>query len=123
MDKIQVNKVSWTKALSLVVLVVFVSCTKNEPDNGGSDATQNLDEFTTYTVDINSKPISFFDLIEEVELVRLEETPESLLSWVSQLRFTDDLVIFPGNKGDVFTFKNDGPFINKFNRLWWFCRF
>lgn len=103
------------KVFSAVLLLFLVSCVGNSDDHNTNGASEDLDQFTTYEIDIHSKPVSFFDLVEEVEIVRLEETPESLLSRVNQLRFTNDFMIFPGGKGDVYIFNRDGSFVNKIN--------
>ncbi|GAB5526347.1 MAG: hypothetical protein Roseis2KO_42190 [Roseivirga sp.] len=75
------------------------------------------DTFQTYTLDIDKSDIPIADLIDEVELMYLEETEESLLSYAYRISTVGDKLVFPGGtKGDVYIYSTSGEFINRFNR-------
>ncbi|MFY0592875.1 6-bladed beta-propeller [Roseivirga sp.] len=114
MDRLQIRMTSsfW---LSLSLVIGLSSCSTKVNDQDVGLLSKNLDSFRTYTIDIHTNPVSIFDLIEEVELIGLEETPGSLLSFVSDVQFVNDQIIIKGSTGDVFIFDNNGDFLNKIN--------
>ncbi len=75
------------------------------------------DEFQVYQLDVNGPKVSFFDLIEKVEILRLEETEESLLAYVGGVIDTGDEFIFPsGKEGDIYRYTKTGEYKAKINR-------
>tara|TARA_R110001592_G_scaffold135241_2_gene351385 strand:+ start:87 stop:1262 length:1176 start_codon:yes stop_codon:yes gene_type:complete len=77
------------------------------------------DSFVSYDLSKNDRKIKLTDLIEEIEFIRLEETPESLLGSVGDVQVVGDKFVFVGNrfKGDIFVFDSQGKLINRINRL------
>lgn len=98
---------------TLAVGMLLFGCSGSSQDS--AESIVDIDQFTTYKVDIKSTPISFFDLIDEVEFVRLEETPESLLGRLGDLRLSDDFMFFSGGRGEIFLFNHYGEFIRTIN--------
>ena len=75
------------------------------------------DGFQSYQLDLRSESIPFSDLIDKIEITRLEETEESLLSYVRQIEFSDDRMVIPsGNESNIYVFFKTGEFLNKINR-------
>ncbi|GAB5526349.1 MAG: hypothetical protein Roseis2KO_42210 [Roseivirga sp.] len=75
------------------------------------------DDFQVYQIDVNGPKVSLFDLIEKVEIMRLEETEESLLSYVGQVIDTGDEYIFnSGKEGDIYRYSKTGEYKTKINR-------
>ncbi|KYG78781.1 6-bladed beta-propeller [Roseivirga echinicomitans] len=99
---------------SLLILTLVFSCA----EKGGVNDKQvtNLDDFRTYAIDVESKATPVFDLIEEVEVMRLEETEESLLGDVYKLDALEgEYVITYPRTGDNHFFDRNGKFLRAFN--------
>ena len=100
----------------LLLLIAASSCSDKQTvdDKRATD----LDEFETYQVDVESKPTPIFELIEEVEVMRLEETDESLLGGIYEIYDTGNEFIFP-NRSDkgIYTYSKSGEYLSKFNHL------
>ncbi|MGW8121277.1 6-bladed beta-propeller [Roseivirga echinicomitans] len=100
---------------SLLLLSLW-SCAKKAAVN--EKAAMDLGAFKTFKIDTEAKPVSIFELIEEVEIMRLEETDESLLSHVQQVYSTEERIVFPsGNDGSIYSYTKNGEFINKFSHV------
>ncbi len=106
---------SFLKIASLFFLVSALhSCGGTTEE---SVESENADEFRTYSIDIDKSDVSFTELVDKVEIMYMEETEESLLSYVFRVSREGDKLIFPGgNKGDVYIYTSTGEFVNKFNR-------
>lgn len=76
----------------------------------------NIDVFQSYPLDIKDDKKLLTELIESLQITRLEETEESLLRHVGRVEFHEDKMIFPDNKGTFYTYSNAGEFLSKFNR-------
>ena len=87
----------------------------------GSEQEQ-AEEQEVITTEFQSIPLStsdpqtkLADLIESIEIVKLEETDESLLSFVNNIQVTNNGFAF-ANDGGIYTFSNSGDYIQKFDR-------
>lgn len=100
----------------LLALLSACGSSPEETENKVAQATVS-DEFKVYEFDLAGPKISFFDLVEEVEIMRLEETDESLLSYVGQVIDGGDEYIFnSGKEGDIFRYTKTGEYKGKVNR-------
>lgn len=102
-----------------VCFILLISCMYGCGDGAtevSSETDEVSDEFRAYALDVDKAAIPFVDAVDEVELMKLEETEESLLSYVFRVSEVGDKFIFPGDdKGDIYAFSNKGEFLNKFN--------
>ena len=107
------------KNLYLFFLCLFLclSCSDKPAENKAQPVSVS-DDFVSYRLDSDQPQERFADLIESVEVVRLEETENSLLSYVRNLQQTNDYLVFNSStmESDVFVFDRDGAFVNKINR-------
>ncbi|KYG78778.1 6-bladed beta-propeller [Roseivirga echinicomitans] len=102
--------------LFLFILLVAFSCSKNTTKKE-SESVVVTDDFKSYRLDIDLPVERFSDLIESVELVRMEETDNSLLSYIYAIDHTKgELVFTSGREDDVFVFDLKGNFVRKINR-------
>lgn len=102
------------KVLCFLIFAITMSCA-----GGGEEETgnRNIDEFRTYKVDALSQPSNIFDFIEEVEVMRLEETENSLLRFVTEAHVLGDQIVFRDMmKGDIYFFSNEGKFEKSINK-------
>ncbi|WP_157716546.1 6-bladed beta-propeller [Roseivirga ehrenbergii] len=101
----------------MLLLGLMVSCSSGNEQKQTEQAVAT-DEFKTFKIDTEAKAVSIFELIEEVEVMRLEETAESLLSSVFKVSSTEDRIIFPsGNDGSIYSYSKEGEFISKFSHV------
>ncbi len=109
------NTVSLIKVILILTPFLLLNC-------GGESVVQEMEVekqegFQSYQLDINGKSIPFADLIDKIEITRLEETEESLLGFVRQVEFCEDKMVIPsGRDGSIYVFSNTGEFLNKINR-------
>lgn len=122
---------STAKYVSFFIFLLFVSSCGSKSEEQTSSSSLNRDAFKSYPIDLNAPKIKFADLIEEVEIVRLEETEESLLGSIFNVTLYKDLIVFPNvkekslyffnNKGEYLrTFKRDGGGPKEYSSLWGF---
>tara|TARA_R110001592_G_scaffold135241_2_gene351387 strand:+ start:1923 stop:3074 length:1152 start_codon:yes stop_codon:yes gene_type:complete len=103
-------------SLFFLLLLVTFSCSKNTSEKE-SEAVVVTDDFKSYRLDIDLPVERFADLIESVELVRMEETDNSLLTYIYAVHQTNDQLVFAsGRESDVFVFDMSGGFVRKINR-------
>ncbi|KYG80625.1 6-bladed beta-propeller protein [Roseivirga ehrenbergii] len=104
-------------SLFFLLLLVTFSCSKNTSEEE-TEAVVVTDDFKSYRLDGDQPQERFADLIESVEVVRLEETDNSLLAYVRNLQQTKDYLVFNSStmESDVFVFDRNGAFVNKINR-------
>lgn len=112
MDQIQITKS--IKSLCAIFFLILVSCGGKVEE--GESSTVDVDQFTNYLIDIEASTVAFTELIKEVEVVRLEETEESLLGNIRRLKVEGDHLLFPGDNGDFFVYSYTGEFIRKINK-------
>ncbi|MFT6873138.1 MAG: hypothetical protein ACJAVN_002154 [Roseivirga sp.] len=97
-----------------VLFITLSSC--GTPEAQQSEQVSDIDKFKTFAVDPLVKSSSIFDAIEEVEILGLEETAGSLLSFATSTNVTQDKVIFRnGNKDELYIYSKKGEFIDKIN--------
>ncbi|HEY9117937.1 MAG TPA: 6-bladed beta-propeller [Roseivirga sp.] len=95
----------------------MLSCSSGNKESSEQIPTRNIDEFTTYKLEEVANSGKWSDLISEIEITRLEETDETLLSYVFNLHHLGDKVVFTsGDENDIYTFSRTGEFIQKFNK-------
>lgn len=98
----------------IVLSLSISSCARK--GNSEKAIAAGLDEFKTYPIDISSKAIPIFDLIQQVEVMRLEETEASLLGDIYSVeRLEDEYVITYPRTGDNYFFNRKGRFLRAFN--------
>jgi len=103
-------------SLFFFTLLVAFSCSKNVSEEE-IEAVVVTDDFKSYRLDIDLPVERFADLIESVELVRMEETDNSLLSNIYDIHQSKDQLVFTsGKESDVFVFDLKGNFVRKINR-------
>ena len=101
----------------IILFLSLVSCASDQ-EQQEIDQVIAKEGFKTFKIDTEAKPVSIFELIEEVEIMRFEETEESLLSYVQQVYSTEDRIVFPsGNDGNIYSFTKNGEFISKFSHV------
>lgn len=99
---------------NILALLLVYSCSGNGSIKGR--AKTDLDDFKTFAIDVESKSISISDLVESVEILRLEETPKSLLSNFYNIeRLGKNFVFNNPTEGVVFVFDELGNFKNRFS--------
>lgn len=105
---------SYTYQFFIVVLLLCWSCQSNESTETVRDTS---DQFTSYNLKIDPPKVKWTDLIDEIKIVGLEETEESLLGKIDNLTITESLIVY-GRPGEntMYFFDRNGKFINKFNR-------
>lgn len=100
-----------------MLLLGLLSCS-SPGEKESKLSTKSNDEFQLFKIDTKAKPVSIFDLIEEVEIMRLEETEQSLLSSICCVYTTEDRLIVPsGSDGNIYSFSKKGEFISKFRHV------
>lgn len=103
------NRHALVLSISLIVLIGF-GC-KNErqieKNNVASEAFEN------YSVDLSYTDNHFFGIISEVEIIPLEETKESLLSDIFDIKFNGSfLYLTSWKRKHIYKFTWEGKFIN-----------
>lgn len=99
----------------LILLLCSLGCgTQTEV----AETENSQDGFQSYKIDLHSNKTPFVELVQSIEITRLEETDASLLRGVDQIEFYEDKMIIPtnSNTGTIYIFSNKGEFISKFNR-------
>ncbi|MBO6495123.1 MAG: 6-bladed beta-propeller [Roseivirga sp.] len=87
--------------------------------NSGSNKSFELDKDKSFasiklSTDLETKHLS--ELVETVEVIRLEETSQSLVSSVRDLELSEEYLVFPDSRyNDVFVFDHLGNFVTKWN--------
>ncbi len=99
--------------LTFTFVLSIIGCA--EKDQTSSVQIAVTDSFKTFQVDPQSELVALSELITEVEIMSLEETDSSLLSYVSNISSFEDKLVFPsGSNGEIFVFSTTGEFIRKF---------
>lgn len=103
---------------AVIVSILLVSCGGNPEKTEVSEAN-DTDVFTAYEIALEGPRINFTDLVDEVELIRLEETEQSLLSSAAIFLETEQgyLLSEYTNTGMPFTlFSKTGEFMAKYDK-------
>lgn len=99
--------------LCLSIAIICLGCGgKPETSEAESVAQEGLQ---SYKLDIKDDKIPIADLIQSIEITRLEETEESLLMHVGQVNFHEDKMIILSN-WTFYIYSKTGEFLSKFNR-------
>lgn len=98
--------------------MLLSACVSNTPESDENTLMHSAsDDFRVYQLDLNGPKASLFDLIEKVEIMRLEETEESLLAYVGGVIDTGDEYIFAsGKEGDIYRYTKTGEYKSKVSR-------
>ena len=97
----------------ILVATIGVACSSPEEKQ---EVKLKLDDFQTYTIDVDATPVRFSEQVEAVEVTYLEETEASLLDYSYRMSLFEDKLVFPsGRKGDVYVYSRQGEYISHFN--------
>lgn len=113
------RKHSFRKITSILLSLVFVG--SFYVGCGSGSEVVNVEEskkanFQSFQLDVEGESISFAELIDKIEITRLEETEESLLGYVLQVEFFKDKMVIPGTDGNINIFSKTGEFLKGINR-------
>lgn len=102
----------------ITIALLLSSCGGSEESSVTATAvTADVDAFKVYELDTIGPRVRFAETIEKVELMRLEETDDALLSYVGELISADDkYLLSSGKTGDIYFFSKAGEFLSKVNR-------
>lgn len=77
-----------------------------------------FDEFRTYSINISKEATPYHKLIDHVEVIQLEETPEAQVGNVYLISTNDSSIVIVNNKQDfLFVYASEGRFLGKIDRL------
>lgn len=104
--------------LTITIALLLSSCGGSEESSETTTAvTTNVDAFKVYELDTTGPRVRFAETIEKVELMRLEETDDALLSYVGEFISAEDkYLLSSGKTGDIYFFSQSGEFLSKVNR-------
>lgn len=106
------NNTLWTSAL---LLLVFACGSK--PEQESEPKAEYLTQFRSYTINREAPKKKLAELIEKVHIVKLEETDESLIGNVFNLKILNDMMVFPDtNEKALMFFNSKGEFLNRLKR-------
>lgn len=106
---------AFKSSLYLALVFFIVSC-GNRKEEGNSSSSIDLDHFKSYPISLEAPRIKFSKLIEQIKIVKLEETEESLLGNVYNITLHDDIIAFPNTKEkSLYIFNRRGEFVRKLN--------
>lgn len=101
--------------IGFVGFLAMTSCV-NDGEKKIDTGLDDLDRFTTYKVDSEIPALPFSSLIKEVEIMKLEETDQSLLSNIVFLGHADEKFVIPSwSSSDIHVFSESGDFVRKIN--------
>ncbi|OEK05458.1 6-bladed beta-propeller [Roseivirga misakiensis] len=100
-------------AITVFLAVITCSCSNEKSTN--QIINSDNEQLQSFKIDLKEEKTRFVDLIESVEITRLEETEESLLRSVGQIMFHEDKMVIPDNDGTIYIYSNRGDFLSKFN--------
>lgn len=76
--------------------------------------------FYHYKIDLKADKVDFFELVEAIEIIRLEETETSLISNAENYaKHPDGFVIADNKSHTIHVFNHDGDLVNSFNKNGW----
>lgn len=79
---------------------------------------QSSDEFISYKLNEGVPKVKWSKLIDKIEITRLEETDESLLSYVRDVYLTkeNEVVFISGKESNIYIFSSSGELLSLMNR-------
>lgn len=100
-----------THILFCFLFILFFSC--------GNESEDQQDSFTIISVDPSANDqLSIDDIAEEVDAVKLEETDESLISYVAKVQRTDDYIfVLDLSLKKVLQFDLEGNYIKSIGKV------
>lgn len=102
-----------TLALLILCFLIATSCS-----NGDSSGIVFKDGFASIPIDIDAPRQNLADFIESVEIIQLEETPNSLLGDVMEYeKVGDKLVLRNVNTNSVTQYTHEGEFLSSFSKV------
>ncbi|MFT6873137.1 MAG: hypothetical protein ACJAVN_002153 [Roseivirga sp.] len=102
--------------LPIILVLLVLSCDQRSTIKESTPISE-LDVFQSYKIEINSPKVKLTNQIASVEIARLEETEESLLSDVREIfTYEDRLLFYYKGSGDIYIFDQSGNFKNRINR-------
>ncbi|KYG85029.1 hypothetical protein AWW67_17465 [Roseivirga seohaensis] len=99
----------------LLLLSGLMSCSSDIKQKEANQA-EDADNFKTFKIDIEAPAVDLVDFIDEVEVMRLEETDNALLAMVAGIEITNDRILIPHGNGDLIFFSKTGEYQSTFNR-------
>jgi len=95
----------------------MISCSSSGNESAEEVKAQSSDEFISYKLNEGVPKARWSDIIDEIKITRLEETDESLLSYVRDIHFSGENMVFvSGEESNVYTFSANGEMLSKMNR-------
>ncbi|MFY0592165.1 6-bladed beta-propeller [Roseivirga sp.] len=104
-------------SLLLLLICLLYSCSTSSKENSKAKGSNKEDLLEHYFMDLSAPKTKFTDIIESVELIRLEETEFSLLSRIRQVLWHQNRLIVNNGNREVFIFDATGNFVNKISRF------
>lgn len=104
-----------SKAFAWISLIlVLASCQTNKESGKISNQAES---FKSIPIELNGPKARLSDLVEEVEIIRLEETDESLMGMVWDLSLEGDYIVIPtDDRRMLYIFNSKGDFVSQFDR-------
>lgn len=100
--------------VTLAFLLFLNSCQKK---NGTAQERIEAEEFKSIPIDLNGPKARLSELVDKVEVIRLEETDQSLIGMVWDLNMEEDYVVIPtDDRRMLYIFDSKGDFVTKFDR-------
>ena len=100
-----------------LILSFYRVCLLTMAVSQGQAQSAQEDTWPTYQVDMNTRKVDLFDLIDRVELIRLEETEASLLGEVRYYTATQNGFIIPDQRSkEILFFSEDGTYQHKISK-------
>lgn len=93
---------------------VLASCQTNKES---SKVSNQAEAFKSIPIELNGPKAKLADLVDEVEIIRLEETDESLMGMVWDLSIEEDYIVIPtDDRRMLYIFDSKGNFVSQFDR-------
>lgn len=97
----------------VLIASMLISCAKSENND---NATNQVDEFRSYSIDMEMPSTRLADMIDTVILMRFEETENSFLRYVLTLSKFDQGFVVP-TKGGLTVFDERGNFSHNIHKM------
>lgn len=98
------------------IIIGFIFCSYSCHQNK-SLYQEDCDTILSVNLDLEDNTVSFYDLFENVSLLPLETTEESLLSNIDKIIIhNDSIFILDKKQGAIFLFNSEGKYINKLSQ-------
>lgn len=102
---------------SSLILVMVLGCSLSCQSTKEQEQ-EVKEDFQSIRVDLKTPSKKFSELVEEVEVVRLEETEKSLLGVAWDVKLEEGYIILPSEDRQwLYFFNQAGDFVNRLNRF------